>query len=83
MKKIKRILSCLTVLALWATTQVGLPVKANTIPTKQVNSSQSSKSFCLYNGNVASQSTVKVADHESHASHASHESHASHYSSRY
>ena len=80
MKKLSRILSCLTVLALWVTTQVGLPVKASVIPTKQVSSVQANQSFCLYNGNAVNQNSTRLADHESHSSHVSH---SSHYSSRY
>lgn len=87
---IKRIFSCLSVLAVCLLANMGLEVKSfpiMTSTTKLSKSIQQDENFILYNGaETIFSENVKIADHYSHyshSSHSSHYSHRSHYSSRY
>lgn len=92
---IKRIISCLSVVAVCCISNLGLSAKAiSPIDTSNVknmtkniadNQNSLSNSFVLFSGHeiVGSKDNTKLADHYSHYSHRSHVSHQSHYSSRY
>ena len=87
MNNIKRIFSCISVLAVCFLSNIGLEVKALPITpsASQISENiQQDEDFILYSGaSVISSEDTKIADHYSHRSHYSHSSHRSHYSSRY
>lgn len=83
--KIKRLLSCFSVLTVCLLANMGIEVKAvtklpiatilqNKEATKQMKQTQQ---FTLHNGTSQIEANQKIADHYSHRSHFSHSSHFS------
>lgn len=91
MNNLKRMFSCLSVLAVCLLANMGIEAKAITsspvtaIMQNKVseNAQNQVQQFTLHNGITQAEANTKLADHYSHYSHSSHVSHHSHYSSRY
>lgn len=90
MNRLKRILSCASMLGVCLLANMGVDVKAT--PSMPIlnsaqeleNIKQQNENFILYSGSeVVKEDSTKLADHYSHYSHSSHYSHRSHYSSRF
>lgn len=93
MNKLKRICSCLSVLAICIASAIGLPANANVntdfakITVNKTAIKEANESLVLYAGceisNVEDNKVAGHYSHRSHYSHTSHVSHQSHYSARY
>jgi hypothetical protein len=85
MNSIKRVFSCLTILAVCLVANLGLKASAGvTIPAKIVMSNKDNSLYLFEGKSLISDTNLKdngkLANHYSHRSHSSH---SSHYSSRY
>lgn len=91
---VKRIFSCLSVLAICLMSNISVQAKSvtssimpNVIQSKQNKEISTQQNFILYHGATIDEAqSDKLAghySHRSHYSHSSHSSHHSHYSSRY